>query len=80
MAQGQVEISQLPNNLTQWHRQREMLWCEDMVIHNLKAAKSASEIELEQFLALKVIWSDQRQTRMKSYLAQIGFDEEILER
>jgi hypothetical protein len=51
-----------------------------MNIHNLTAPNSASEIEVRQYLALKVLWRNQKQTEMEEYLETIGFEKGIFEK
>lgn len=68
---------ELPGNLAQWRQQRKALNSDDVDIHSLKAPNSASELKHEQFLTLKALWADQKQTQMIRYLTGIGFDEQV---
>ena len=75
-----VNIFSLPRQLTEWRAARKRLGCDKMNVHNLISPNSASEIAVEQYLALKVIWLTQKQTQMERYLKEIGFEQGIFER
>ena len=73
-------IFSLPRELPQWRAARKRLNCHEKNVHNLMSPNSASEIAVEQYLALKVLWHTQKQTEMEQYLKDIGFEQGIFER
>lgn len=78
MAEPTSQFS-LPRSKSEWRAARKRYECQTMTIHNLKAPNSASEIRREQFLALNVIWPNQRQTQAEDYLTSIGFQKGVFE-
>lgn len=70
----------LPHQLSEWRGARKRFGCEHMDIHNLVAPNSGSLVNVEQFLALKVIWVKQKQRHADKYLTSIGFEEGVFDK
>lgn len=72
----------LPHQLSEWHETRKKFRCEAMDIHNITASASDStnsEVQIEQFLALKVLYLAHPQSQIEKYLTDtIGFAPDIL--
>ena len=79
MDSGDVNFT-LPSSLHDWRAARKRLGCDDMDIHNLITPNSASEITVQQYLTLKVLWRKQKQAEMEKYLGSIGFEQGIFDK
>lgn len=65
---------EIPTRRKAWEAMRKRFACENVDIHSLGDPDSASKIQVEQFLTLKVLWPRRSQSQISAFLKGIGFD------